>query len=302
MKNKALLATFIAATLTLTACSGAGTDASPAKSADPIPTTKASLPADIQSRGKLVAGVACDSPPAGSIDLEGKNVGYEIEFVKRIAQIAFGDENAVQMQCVNGDNRIPFLESGKIDFILATFAWSPSRAAAVDYSEPIWVSNLRLVVPKDSTIESYDDLAGKTVITAAGTSYIQWFEACHPLAKLSLTQSVVDGTTALTQRRGDAFAYIDIYDYNFVQTNPDYKVVGALAAPANQGIGEKKGNAELLTWINEVVAELRQADYFYKTFTSVVTDEEFTSAYRDIVPGPNVNVQYSTAAAPDCKP
>ncbi|MFT8637154.1 MAG: transporter substrate-binding domain-containing protein [Pseudoclavibacter sp.] len=279
--------------LLLTGCASGGATA--ASSSKAVPTLSAKLPASVKSNGYLTAGVNCNYPPAGSVDLDGKHVGYEIDWVKRLAELAFGSASKVKFQCVTDANRIPFLTSGKVDFVLASLAWSAERAQQIDFTDPIWKSNMRLLVPKDSKVSTYKDLAGKTVITTQGTSYVNWLQKCHPDATLNLVPSQVDGTTALKQGRGDALAYIDVYLYNFTTTNKQYKVVAPIAASATQGIGVAKGNQEMLDWLNAAIAQMRHDDYFYKTFAKTITDKSFVEKYRPIVPGPKQKVEYPNA-------
>lgn len=258
------------------------------------------LPEDIQKAGHLTVGINCSYPPAGYMGLDGKPAGYEYTFVKQLAELAFGNPDAVQTQCVNESNRIPFLQSGKIDLLLASLAYTPARAEQLDYSHPIWVSNLQLVVPKDSSVKDYADLNGKTVVTPTGSTYQTWLQKCYPDARLVTVQSAAEGASMLNVGRTDAFAYIDVYGFNMTRNNDKIKVVGTLAASAMQGIGVKKGNAALLTWVNAAVDDMRAKDDFYKAFAQEVKDPAFVSKYRSLVPGPDVQLDYAKSGALDC--
>src|SRR5438128_915073 len=72
---------------------------------------------DVKRRGKLVAGVKTDFPPFGYVDAQGKNLGFDVELGHLFAQALFGDPNKVEFVAVTSGNRIPFLQSGKIDII-----------------------------------------------------------------------------------------------------------------------------------------------------------------------------------------
>lgn len=259
------------------------------------------LPANIQAAKSLTVGINCQYPPAGYVGLNGKPTGYEYALVKRIAEFAFGSTAGLVTQCVNDSNRISFLQSGKVDLVLAALAMSPARAEQIDFSSPIWISNLQLVVPVSSGIDGYADLAGKSVVTTTGSLYQAWLQRCQPKANLVTAQSPTEASTMLTQGRVDAFGYIDVYAYNFALRNPAYKVVGVLASPAIQGIGVKKGNKPLLDWVDAVVERLRQEDAFYRAFADEVKNPAIVAKYRDVVPGPNVKLDYSGAAEPQCK-
>ena len=268
--------------------------------AQAAPKVDVPLPEEVKAAGFLSVGINCTYPPAGYVGIDGKPAGYEYAFVKRIAEAAFGSGEGLRTQCVNDSNRIPFLQAKKIDLLLASLAYTPARAEQLDYSTPIWVSNLQLVVPKDSKINDYADLTGRTVVTPTGSTYQTWLQKCHPQAKLVTTQTASEGSTMLTQGRVDAFAYIDVYGYNFSQMQKNYKVVGTLAASAIQGVGVRKGNKPMLDWVNAVIEQMRAEDAFFKAFTQEVKDPAFTAKYRPIVPGPDVKLDYSKSGALDC--
>lgn len=264
------------------------------------PKVDVPLPPEVKSAGYLTVGINCTYPPAGYVGIDGKPAGYEYTMVKRIAEAAFGTRDGLRTQCVNDSNRIPFLQAGKIDLLLASLAFTPARAEQLDYSNPIWASNLQLIVPKDSKVADYGDLAGKTVITPTGSTYQTWLQKCYPQAQLMTVQTAAEGSTMLTQGRADAFAYIDVYGFNFTQLQKNYKVVGTLAATAIQGVGVKKGNKAMLDWVNAVLEQMRGEDAFFKAFSQEVKDPTFVAKYRQIVPGPNVKLDYSKSGALDC--
>lgn len=258
------------------------------------------IPADLKATGYLTVGINCTYPPAGYVGFDGKPAGFEYTMVKRIAEFAFGTGDGLRTQCVNDSNRIPFLQAGKIDLLLASLAYTPARAEQLDYSNPIWVSNLQLIVPKDSKVADYGDLAGKTVIAPTGSTYQTWLQKCYPQAQLTTVQTAAEGSTMLTQGRADAFAYIDVYGFNFTQMQKNYKVVGTLAASAVQGVGVKKGNKAMLDWVNAVLEQMRSEDAFYNAFAQEVKDPTFVAKYRQLVPGPNKKMDYSKSGALDC--
>ena len=74
----------------------------------------------VKKRGKLIAGVKTDFPPFGTVGAAGKNVGFDVDVAHRFAKALFDDEQQVELVAVTSGNRIPFLQSGKIDIIIAT--------------------------------------------------------------------------------------------------------------------------------------------------------------------------------------
>jgi polar amino acid transport system substrate-binding protein len=95
---------------------------------------------EIKKRGTLVAGVKTDFPPFGYVDSSGKNLGFDVDVAHRFAKALLGDESKVELVAVTSGNRIPFLQSGKIDIIIATVTITDERKQVVDFSEPYFLS------------------------------------------------------------------------------------------------------------------------------------------------------------------
>lgn len=265
-----------------------------------VPVQAVELPPEIAAAGRLTIGVNCSYPPAGYVGLDGQPAGYEIAIAKLIADAAFPGKDALVTQCVSDANRIPFLQSGKVDLVIAALAWTPARAAEIDFSDPIWISNLQLIVPNDSTIDGYDDVVDKTIVTTAGNIYQPWLERCQPGVTIVTAQSPSDASTMLAQGRADAMAYIDVYAFNFTQKNDQFKLAGSLASSAVQGVGMKKGNQAMADWLNPVLAQLREDDAFFTAFNAEVQDEGFAAKYRELVPGPGHPIEYKVVTDAPC--
>ncbi len=88
----------------------------------------------VKKRGKLIAGVKTDFPPFGYVDAGGKNLGFDVDVAHLFAKALFNDENQVELVAVTSGNRIPFLQSGKIDIIIATVTVTDERRQVVEFS------------------------------------------------------------------------------------------------------------------------------------------------------------------------
>src|SRR5437763_2975505 len=122
----------------------------------------------VKKRGKLVAGVKTDFPPFGNVDSSGKNVGFDVDVAHRFAKALFNDEQQVELVAVTSGNRIPFLQSGKIDIIIATVKMTDERRQVVEFSSPYFMSGSLLLVAKTSTVCGLGDGAGRSLVTGEG--------------------------------------------------------------------------------------------------------------------------------------
>ncbi|MGW2839473.1 transporter substrate-binding domain-containing protein [Streptomyces sp. NPDC001493] len=260
----------------------------------------APLPAEVKSRGKLTVGVKCDYPPFGYIDESSKNAGFEIEIAHQLASYAFGDRDALSLTCVTGSNRVSFLTSKRIDLIEATMNYTEERAQTIDFSSPYFQSGVKLLVPKDSPITSFDQLAGKPVISTTGATASLWLTQCEKDAKQTLFTQTSQALTALNQKRGVAFAQDDALLLDLAAKNPKLKVVGDAKAGSPWGMGVRKGDAGMLAWINGALAHMQETDFLWTEFRKTVTDPSVQKQFAAYVPRPGSNLTYPTGSTLTC--
>lgn len=78
------------------------------------------------------------NPPFGSIDAKTHEiVGYDVDFAKALAK-SLGVK--LELVATNPANRIPLLQSGKADLIVADITITPERAQVIDFSTPYFVT------------------------------------------------------------------------------------------------------------------------------------------------------------------
>jgi ABC-type amino acid transport substrate-binding protein len=213
---------------------------------------------EVKQRGKLIAGVKTDFPPFGYVDSSGRNLGFDVEVAHRFAKALFGDEDKVELVPVTSGNRIPFLQSGKIDIIIATVTITDERKQVVDFSEPYFLSGSLLLVPKDSAIRGVEDLAGKTVAVIQGAIQDKDIEELAPRANRVKFGKVSEAVLAVKGGRAEAFAQDDVVILTLAKDNPDLKAMGKPFKPRPYGIAVRKGDSEFLRWVNDRLAQLRK--------------------------------------------
>jgi polar amino acid transport system substrate-binding protein len=88
---------------------------------------------EIKASGKLVIGLFSDKKPFGYIDEYGEYQGYDVYLAKRLAE-----DLGVELETVSlaAPNRIEFLQSFKVDIVLANFTYTAERATQVDFACP----------------------------------------------------------------------------------------------------------------------------------------------------------------------
>ena len=216
------------------------------------------VPEAIKKQGLLRVGVKCDYPPDGYLDAQGKPQGVEVSLAKQIAAYAFGSPDKVELACVTAANRIPSLQGGKIDLILATLGVSAERAQVIDFSDNYAWGGSDVLVPKDSPIKSLTDFAGKNVIVMKGAWQIGWFEKNVASANLLKLDGISDGLQALLQKRADGFAHdLDVLR-PIAKKNSDVKLVGEIYQLGYRAAGIRKGEKDWVDYVNAAVAQAKK--------------------------------------------
>lgn len=231
------------------------------------------LPSDIKEAGVLRFGVKCDSPPFGSTGTDGKPVGIEIDMAKQIATYAFGSADKAVLTCVTSEARIPSLNGGKIDLILATLGKFPAREEVIDFSSIYFWGTSNVIVPKNSPVQKLSDLAGKTVLIVKGGSQIKWLQGNIANLQLMQLNTTADGVQALLQNRGEAFAGDGGLIWTLAGNNPNLRVIDEGFDLGVNGIGIRKNRPELKAFVDAALAKLRTDGFYAKSVKQHVENE-----------------------------
>ncbi|MFP5406401.1 MAG: transporter substrate-binding domain-containing protein [Gammaproteobacteria bacterium] len=121
---------------------------------------------EIVKRGKVRIGVNSGAPPFSAVDPRGNPIGYDVDVAQLIGKYL---GVPVEVTPYTTPARIPALEAGKVDLVIATLSPTPERARVVMFTMPYSTFQLVVVAPKDSNIKSVADLAGKKVGVSRGT-------------------------------------------------------------------------------------------------------------------------------------
>lgn len=272
MKKLLMILMAIVSVFALTFATGCG---SSEETAAPKSSTHRSID-EIKKSGELVIGVFSDKAPFGYIDKDGKYQGYDVYFAERLAKDLGVKPKFVSLEPAN---RTEYAKTGKVDIVLANFTLTKERAEQVDFALPYMKVAIGVVSPKDKNITSVDQLKGKKLIVAKGTTAETYFSENHPEVELVKFDQYAETYNALLDGRGDAFSTDNTEVLAWAMKNPGYKVgitklgQADVIAPAVQ-----KGNKELLDYINKEIKELAKENFFHKDY-----EETLAPVYGDSV-------------------
>ena len=171
-------------------------------------------------------------------------------------------------------NRIEYLQTGKVDVILANFTVTDERSQQVDFAEPYMNVALGVISPSDKVVKSLDDLTDKdNVIVISGTTAETYLIKNYPNLKLQKYDTYADAKNALENGNGVAWANDNTEVIAFAKQNPGY-TVGIPSLGSNDTIAPavSKGNTTLLDWINSEIESLGKEKFFHADYEETLLD------------------------------
>ena len=226
---------------------------------------------EIKDSGTLVIGVFSDKNPFGYVDENGEYAGYDVELANRL-----GEELGVEVEFVSTEaaSRVEFLQTGKVDIILANFTVTEERAEQVDFCEPYMNVALGVVSHNDNVITSLDQIgADDEVIVITGTTAETYLTKNYPDIKLQKYDTYASAKTAFENGTGVAWANDNTEVIAFANQSEGFTVgieeLGDLdtIAPA-----VSKGNDTLLSWVNETMVKLGSENFFHADYEKTLLD------------------------------
>ena len=272
MKNfiKKIGAVFLSLTVTASLFAGCG-----AKTEAPVASAedKGSFRTldEIKSSGTINIGVFSDKSPFGYVDENGEYQGYDVYFGNRIGQDLGVKINYVSTEAAN---RIEYLQTGKVDIILANFTVTPERAQEVDFALPYMNVALGVISPESAVITSLDQIgADDQVIVISGTTAETYLEKNNPEIKLQKYDAYAEAKTAFENGNGVAWANDNTEVIAFSIENSGYTVgIPSLGSADTIAPAVTKDNTTLLNWLNDEIKALGTENFFHADYEATLLD------------------------------
>jgi polar amino acid transport system substrate-binding protein len=214
----------------------------------------------IQERGKLIVGTSPDQLLFGYVNpLDGQIEGFDVDVLKAVAAAIFGgDPNQhIQFVTLTLAQRIPDVQSGAVDIVADTMTINCARRTQVDFSTEYYDAGQKVLVPKTSTATSINDLGGKKVCAAAGSTSIDNLAMVptHPIPYPVPDQS--DCLVLFQQGVVDAISTDDTVLAGLAAQDPYAKVVGPPFTDEPYGMAISLAHPEFTSFVNGVLAQMR---------------------------------------------
>jgi glutamate transport system substrate-binding protein len=218
----------------------------------------------IQKRGEITIGVKYDVPPFGFKNPQSGEVeGFDVDMGRFIAE-----ELGVEPKFIEAisDNRIPFLEKGTVDLILSTMTINAERDTEIDFSEPYYIAQGRILVPKGSDIMGLKDPAGNSVCTALGSTYEETIREEAPDAELKLVDTYSECLELLQNKAIDAISTDDVILTGMIIQDDTLQMVGDRLTTEPYGVGIKEGDSQLKRFVDRVLRQVEEDGRWEETY------------------------------------
>jgi glutamate transport system substrate-binding protein len=217
------------------------------------PTYDAMVKAD-----KVRIGVKEDQPGLGYLDAAtGERSGFDVEMATWIAASLGFDADKIEFKAIPSANRESAIVNGDIDYYVGTYSITDKRKEQIDFAGPYFETGQGLLVAADNDdIKGEDDLAGKTVCSATGSTPIQNIKDNFPDTKTEEFDTYSQCVEALNDGKVDAVTTDQAILIGYAAQFPDdLKVVGEPFSTELYGIGLAKDDTALRGFINEMLTD-----------------------------------------------
>lgn len=261
----------ILATIMLAGCSSAKTAESTSASADTSAVESKSddtTTAASENKSTFTVGFDQDFPPMGFVGDDGEFTGFDLELAAEVAK-RIGKE--IKYQPIAWDAKDMELTSGNIDCIWNGFSIQ-GREDKYTWSKPYMKNDQVFVVKSDSSIDSIEDLAGKTVEvqtdSSAEAALKENTELANTFGKLQTVADYNTGFMDLEMGGVDAIAMDSVVaNYQITKRGGNgFTVLDTPLSSEEYGIGFKLGNETLRNEVQKALEDMK-ADGTMKTIS-----------------------------------
>jgi polar amino acid transport system substrate-binding protein len=232
-----------------------------------------SFMAKIRARGYLVAGVDQNTYHFGYLNpSDGQIQGFDIDMLHAIAAAIFGNPDKIRFVAISDAQRIPAVQSGKVDIVAHTMTITCARWQQVDFSTVYFDAGQRVLVRSDSAARGLFALSGQKVCATTGSTSLGTIRAMADLIAVAVPYWT-DCLVLLQQGDVAGISTDDSILAGLAAQDPYTKIVGPRLADEPYGLAISKQHPDFVRFVNAVLARLR-------------ADGQWAASYKHWVGGP----------------
>jgi polar amino acid transport system substrate-binding protein len=217
------------------------------------PAARADALADIAARGTVRIAVPQDFPPFGSVGADMAPLGYDIDMANLIGE-KLGAK--VEIVPVTSANRIPYLQTNKVDLVISSLGKNPDREKAIDFSSAYAPFYNGVFAPDDVSVAKPEDLAGKSIgVTRGAIEDLELTKIAPETATIKRYEDNNGTISAFLSGQVEVIATGNVVAAAILDKNPPKRPeLKFLIKNSPCYIGLNKEEPALLAKVNEIIA------------------------------------------------
>ena len=209
---------------------------------------------DLMKAKLIKIAIPTDFPPYGSVGTDLKPQGLDIDMAQYIAT-KLGV--AIELVPVTTANRIPYLQTKKVDLVISTLGKNPEREKVIDFTAAYSPFFIAVFGPKSLSVKAPADMAGKSIsVTRGSVDDAELTKVAPPSTELRRFEDNNSTVSAFVAGQTQLIATSAQVAGSMMAKNPqlgaEYKFV-LKDSPNFIGVG--KGEDKLRAKVNDIIAE-----------------------------------------------
>ncbi|MDR3425989.1 glutamate/aspartate ABC transporter substrate-binding protein [Silvimonas sp.] len=248
----------------------------------------------VKESGEIVVGVRDSSIPFAYYDNQQKPIGYSMDLAGKIVDNVKKTLNMpnlnVRYNLVTSQTRIPLVTNGTVDFECGSTTNNVERQKQVAFSVGIFEIGTRLLTNKKSGIKDFSDLAGKNVVTTAGTTSERLIKAMNADKKMNMNiiSAKDHGESFLMLESGRAVAFMmdDALlagEMAKAKSPGDWTITGKSQSYEIYGCSMRKEDPQFKKVVDDAIKA---------TFKSGEVNKMYTKWFQQPIPPKNLNLNF----------
>lgn len=235
---------------------------------DPAPAELTGTLKKLRDSGTITLAHRTDAVPFSYLSARGEPIGYSIDLCLQLAE-ALGERLGrpldVRWLPVTADRRIPAIVAGQADLECGSTTSNLERQRLVAFSPTIFIAGTKLLVPRSSPVQSFRDLAQRSVAVTAGTTNEKTMrELSRRFGVAMVLQTTTDhqvGLALLRSGKVDALATDDVLLHGLLalhRLQTDFHVVGDYLSYDPYAVMFRKDDPALAAAIDQAIRRLAE--------------------------------------------
>ena len=251
-KSLAISAMALTAVLAMAGCAPAEeTPAAP--TVEKVEFEAGTTMAKLADAGKITIGTKFDQPLFGQVDLDNNPQGFDVEIGKLIAAKLGIPEDGITWRETVSANREPYIQSGEVDLVVATYTITDARKEVISFAGPYYVAGQDLLVAAGNpeNIEGPEDLSGKAVCTVSGSTSEK--NIAEYTTDIIAAAGYADCLEPLRTGNVVAVTTDNVILAGLAEQNTEFEVLGNPFTEEPYGIGLAKDDTVFRNFINDTL-------------------------------------------------